>query len=174
MEDDRGAYDNAKRAGFEPFLSLPSRTRERLELAVFFGPWDHDERPDLVRHGWSVKQPSEVTSSAQAYQRYIQESRGEFSCAKPSCVRMQNRWVSVRSLCYLASGKPAVVQYTGPSHCLPDAKGMIRFKTLEEAARMLDALGKDYDAHCRDARALVEEHFDGRKVMSRVLERVLD
>jgi hypothetical protein len=87
---------------------------------------------------------------------------------------MQNRWVSVRSLCYLASGKPAVVQYTGPSHCLPDAKGMIRFKTLEEAARMLDALGKDYDAHCRDARALVEEHFDGRKVMSRVLERVLD
>jgi len=174
MEDDRGAFDNAKRAGFLPFLSLPALTREKLELAAFFGDWDHDERPDLIQHGWSVKDPTEVTSTPDAYQHYIQESRGEFSCVKPSCVRMQNAWLSVRTLCYMASGKPAVVQHTGPSRYLPDARGLFRFTTLDEAARMLDTIGKDYDMHCRDARALVEERFDSRKVAAPILEKALN
>ena len=107
------------------------------------------------------------------YQRYIQESRGEFSCAKPSCVRLQNAWVSDRTLCYLASGKPAVVQHTGPSRFLPDAAGLCRFRTLEEAVHCLETVAADYERHCRLARALAEELFDARKVVARVLERAL-
>ena len=71
------------------------------------------------------------------YQRYIQESRGEFSCVKPSCVRLQNAWISDRTLCYLASGKPAVVQNTGPSAFLPESEGIFRFHTMEEAVEAL-------------------------------------
>jgi hypothetical protein len=67
----------------------------------------------------------------------VRSSRGEFSCAKPAYVLFDTAWVSDRTLCYLASGKPAVVQYTGPSRFLPDGEGLFRFRTFDEAARSL-------------------------------------
>jgi len=81
--------------------------------------------------------------------------------------------MSDRTICYLASGKPAVVQHTGPSKFLPDATGLFRFRTLEEAARMLDAVAADYDRQCRLARALAEEYFDARKNLAKVLSETL-
>ena len=107
------------------------------------------------------------------YQRYIQESRGEFSCVKPSCLRLQNAWISDRTLCYLASGKPAVVEHTGQSRFLPDASGLFRFRSLEEAARSLELVASDYESQCQLARQLAEEYFDATKVVGHVLERAL-
>jgi hypothetical protein len=171
MPDESGHYDNSKRAGFAPFLDVPALTRQRLELAV--PVIEHDERLALLRRGWCVRSASEVAASALAYRRYVQASRGEFSCAKPSYVRMQTAWLSDRTVCYLASGKPAVVQHTGPSRYLPDADGLFRFRTPREAAAMVEAAAADYDRHCRAARALAEAHFDARRVVARMLECVL-
>jgi hypothetical protein len=173
VEDGKETYRNDKRAGFQPFLDLPGRTRQLLELALCFGDGDEDEREGLLQRGWRVRAAGEVASTPWAYQRYIRSSRGEFSCAKPSTVRMQNAWISDRTLCYLASGKPAVVQHTGPSRSLPDAAGLFRFRTLEEAARHLETAAADYEHHSRLARALAEEIFDAREVATRVLERAL-
>ena len=86
---------------------------------------------------------------------------------------MRNAWISDRTLCYLASGKPAVVQHTGPSRFLPDAAGLFRFHTPEEAAHCLESAAADYERHCRFARTLAEEHFDARRVVHRVLELAL-
>jgi hypothetical protein len=88
-------------------------------------------------------------------------------------VYLENAWISDRTLCYLASGKPAVVQYTGPSRFLPDAAGLFRFRDLEEAARYLEMAAADYERQCGLARALAEEYFDARKVVGRVLELAL-
>ena len=88
-------------------------------------------------------------------------------------MRLANAWVSDRTLCYLASGKPAVVQHTGPSRFLPDDEGLFRFRDLEEAARCLEAATADYERQSRQARALAEEFFDARKLAKRVLERAL-
>ena len=85
-------------------------------------------------------------------------------------MKFQNAWVSDRTLCYLASGKPAVVQNTGPSALLPNGEGMFRFSTLEEAADALVAVNTDYERHCRAARDLTEAHFDARKVLERMIE----
>src|SRR5262249_11504230 len=134
---------------------------------------EEEERRTLEGHGWRVCHSFAVASTPWDYQKYIQNSRGEFSCVKPSCVRLQNAWVSDRTLCYLASGKPAVVQHTGPSCILPDAAGLFRFRDLQEAARCLETAAADYDNQCRLARALAEEYFDARKVVRRVLERAL-
>lgn len=82
-------------------------------------------------------------------------------------------WVSDRTICYLASGKPAVVQHTGPSSFLPDTGGVFRFRTIDEAISYLDSAVENYEENCRLARALAEEYFDARKVVSRVLERAL-
>jgi hypothetical protein len=173
VDDDQGGYANDKRTGFQPFLDLPRFTNVPLELALSLGGAE-EERRDLERRGWSVREAHEIVASPPDYRQYIQRSRGEFSCAKPSCVLLQNAWVSDRTLCYLASGKPAVVQHTGASRLLPDAEGLFRFQTAAEAARHLETVAADYEHQCRLARALVEEHFDAPRVASRLLEHALD
>jgi hypothetical protein len=173
IEDAGELYRNDKRSGFLPYLDLPKCTRQPLELALCLAPEEEEDRTMLLERGWRVRHAHTVTSTPWDYRRYVQESRGEFSCAKPSCLHMQNAWISDRTLCYLASGKPAVVQHTGPSRFLPDSSGLFRFRNLDEAVRCLDAAAADYDRQCRLARALVEEHMDARKVVACVLEQVL-
>jgi hypothetical protein len=170
-----GYYGNDKRHGFLPFLDLPSRTRQPVELALNLGQGTEAvvERRSLEARGWRVRDSYEVAGTPADYQRYIQRSRGEFSAVKPSCVRLQNAWISDRTLCYLASGKPAVVQHTGPSRFLPERAGLLRFETLEQAASMLEEAAADHERHSRLARALVEEHFDAASVVRRLLERAL-
>ena len=164
---------NNKRDGFVPYFDLPRLTSQPLELALRL--WEHRdaERRELEQRGWRIVHAYDVSATPADYQRYIQGSRGEFSCAKPSCISFQNAWISDRTLCYLASGKPAVVEHTGPSRILPDAAGLFRFRTVEEAARHLETVAGDYERQSQLARALVEEHFDARKVVGSVLERAL-
>ena len=172
MEEGGEGYANDKRSGFLPFLALPQRTTPPLELALCMQD-DDDEWEILREHGWRTRYSWEVASTPRDYQQYIQGSLGEFSCVKPSCVRLQNAWISDRTLCYLASGKPVIVQHTGPSRFLPDSAGLFRFHDIEEAARLLEMVVADYEQQCRLARALAEEYFDARKVIGCVLERAL-
>lgn len=173
-EEDHGeVYENDKRSGFLPYLDLPRRTRQPLELALCLE--EDDEGWDVLRERrWRVRDAQDVARTPWSYQRYIQDSLGEFSCAKPSCVRFQNAWISDRTVCYLASGKPCIVQHTGPSSFLPDSSGLFRFRTMEEAVAFLDMAVADYGEQCHRARALAEEYFDARKVVRGVLERALD
>lgn len=164
------SFGNRKRDGFFPFLDVPRRAAVPLELAVSYA------EPDLALlrdRGWRVADALNVAATPWDYQRYIRASRGEFSCAKPSCVRLQNAWISDRTLCYLASGKPAVVQHTGKSRFLPDAEGLLRFRGVAEAVQHLEALVTCYERHAKLARALAEEYFDSKKVASSILNRAL-
>jgi hypothetical protein len=171
--DAHSYYDNTKRTAFFRFLDLPRKTPQPLELALCLADTDGGDRSVLEQRGWRVRHAQEVAGSPERYRSYVQRSRGEFSWAKASCVRLQNAWVSDRSLCYLASGKPVVVQHTGPSAVLPDGEGMFRFHTASEAARALDAVNADYERHCRAARCLAEQHFDANPVVGRMLEVAL-
>jgi hypothetical protein len=187
-------YQNNKRVSFMEFAELASLTDQPLELALALGiknPEEEYQPPDpgadstldyqgdakdksiLEGYGWKVRLASDVAGSPGDYRHYIQASRGEFSCAKPSCMRFQNAWVSDRSLCYLASGKPVVVQHTGPSQFLPESEGMFRFRTMDDALGAIDAVNSAYRFHCDAARALAEQHFDGEKVMESVLNAAL-
>ena len=167
-------YENTKRVTFLEYKGLPSLTPQRLELALFLcTELDHRERRLMERHGWTIHHSRDVAGSPERYQAYIQGSRGEFSCAKPTCMKFQNAWVSDRTLCYLASGKPVVVQDTGPSACLPNGEGMFRFSTPWQAVDALAAMNADYERHSRAARALAETHFDAAKVAARILESAL-
>jgi len=165
--------DNNKRAAFLAYSDLPLRTSTPLELALCLAPGDEEEGRLLEERGWKIRHAWTVSSEPEQYRAYIQQSRGEFSVVKPSCVWLNNAWISDRTLCYLASAKPAVVQDTGPSRFLPYSEGLFRFRTLEEAARALTAVESDYERHCRLARELAEEHFDAQKVVGGVLERAL-
>jgi hypothetical protein len=161
-----------KRTAFMPFLDLPLLTGCDLELALDLHSED-DQRTRLEERGWRVVNAHVVASTPWEYQSYIQGSLGEFSCAKPSYVKLETAWVSDRTLCYLASGKPAVVQHTGQSRFLPDSAGIFRFRGLKEAAECVERVLVDYEHQCKLARNLAEEYFDARKVVANVLERAL-
>ena len=178
--------DNTKRIAFLEFVDLPRYVQRPLELALYLvdrdpggqarrkqADQDAADRALLERHGWRVRDSRDVAGSPDAYRTYVQASRGEFSCAKPSCMAFRNAWVSDRSVCYLASGKPVVVQDTGPSKYLPNGEGMFRFNSVPEAAAALDALESDYTRQCDAARALAETHFDARRVLEGALNAVL-
>src|SRR5690606_13117164 len=100
---------------------------------------------------------------------YVQASRGEFSCAKPSVIKASPGWISDRTICYLASGRPAVAQGAGAERHLPATRGLHFFASAEEAAEALRAVEADYARACREARALAEEHFSTRVVIPRLL-----
>jgi hypothetical protein len=174
IELDGEAVCNDKRSAFLEYADLPARTNQVLEMAVTLDDYTAEtDVPILERGGWSVRDAWEACPTPEHYRAYIQGSWAEFSCAKPSCALLANAWISDRTICYLASGKPAVVEHTGASRFLPDAEGLLRFRDLDEAAAAIEAVEADYERHSRLARELAEEHFDGEKVVRRALEAAL-
>jgi hypothetical protein len=169
--EDSALVENTKRVAFLSFKDLPRHTPQPLELALWI--LDEEERQLMLDHGWRIRNSGEVAGTPEHYRSYIQQSRGEFSCAKPSCMKWQNAWVSDRTLCYLASGRPVVVQDTGPSAILPNGVGMFRFSTIEEAVEALAAVNEDYPRHRRAARELAESFFDGRRILTALLDEAL-
>ena len=168
-------YDNNKRASFLRFVDLPERTDASLELALnvdLEARCDAEDFSLLESKGWRVRHAHEVAGTPEDYQKYIQGSRGEFSCAKASCMKFQNAWISDRTLCYLATGRPAVVEYTGPSAILPNGLGLIRFSSLEEAAAGLAEVAGNYAVHARAARELADL-FDARRVAETIMDHCL-
>jgi hypothetical protein len=176
---------------FLRFLELPRLTGQPLELALClderpeseararrnaYGDYlgDPADRKRLEEHGWRVRRAHEVAGSPESYQKYIQGSRGEWSAAKPSCMRFRNAWISDRTLCYLATGRPAVVQDTGPSAYLPNGEGLFRFSTLDEARAAFAAIDADYGLHSRAAREMAEAWFDSSRIVAGILNEALD
>jgi glycosyltransferase involved in cell wall biosynthesis len=110
-----------------------------------------------------------VARTPDDFRRYVQGSRGEFGCAKPSYVRTRPGWVSDRTVCYLASGRPCVAEDTGAARHLPASAGLRFFATTEEAADAIAAIEADYTASARAARALAEEVFSTSVVLPGLL-----
>src|SRR5205809_303284 len=167
-------YENTKRVAFLQFADLLRLTHQPLELALFLRT-DRDlaEQRDWQSRGWRIRHSRDVAATPEAYQSYIQQARGEFSCAKPSYIKLQTAWVSDRTACYLASGKPVVVQDTGPSAFLPNGEGMFRFATPEQAAKAFEVINRDYEKHCRAARQIAETFFDAKQVVREVLRQAM-
>lgn len=81
--------------------------------------------------------------------------------------------MSDRTLCYLASGKPAIVEYSGELGLPVDACGLLQFRNPQEAADALEEVEADYERYSRGARALAEDRFDAPRVARALLEEAL-
>jgi hypothetical protein len=165
-----GVRYGMKSDSFGPYLDLPQRTGQRLELAIGSTTAPRDR---LRAIGWHLINPLEPTRDPWTYQRYLQQSKAEFTVAKHGYVISRSGWFSERSAAYLASGRPVLTEDTGFSDWLPIGNGLLAFSTPEEALAGIDAINSRYASHCRAARAVAEEHFDARKVLSALLERAL-
>src|SRR5678816_4790657 len=64
----------------------------------------------LREHGWETVNAMDVSKSLWDYRAFIQGSRAEFGVAKHAYVSYCSGWFSDRTECYLAAGRPALVQ----------------------------------------------------------------
>ena len=126
----------------------------------------------LCGKGWRLRNPLEVTHDPWTYQKYIQDSKAEFSVAKHGYVVTRCGWFSERSAAYLASGRPVVIQDTAFSDWLQTGVGVIAFNTAEEAIAGIEEINRRYEFHCRAARDIAEAYFDSKKVLTRLIESV--
>ena len=97
-------------------------------------------------------------------------SGAEFSVAQGIYVETESGWFSDRTVRYLASGKPALVQDTGFSRNYPTGEGLVAFRTMDEAVTGAERITRDYDEHARAARAIAETYFDSDRVLGQLLE----
>jgi hypothetical protein len=160
-----GDVDGQKDREFLKILDLPARTAAPIELAIN-GP-----REFLRQHGWRCRDAFAVSHNCAVYREYLRASLGEFSVAKHAYVQTNSGWFSDRTECYLASGRPAVVQDTGFSTHLPTGEGLFAYRTVDEACAGLEAIQAHYDRHARAARDLALAHFAPEAVLPALLER---
>jgi hypothetical protein len=152
-----------KREEFLKFVELPKRCGERLNLVLDIPPHDPDLE-SLAQQGWIIHSPAVVESPA-AYREWILGSAGEFSCAKGVYVGTRSGWFSDRTACYLAAGRPAIVQDTGLAELLPSGAGLLLVANVEEACEALRAVRRNPALHARAARALAERYLASEVVL---------
>ena len=148
---------------FVKYIDLPSRTTQKFELAIN-GP-----QKLLRAHGWDTVDAMHVSRTLSDYREFVHRSRAEFGVAKHTYVSTRCGWFSDRTECYLASGRPALVQDTGWSAHLPSGEGLLAFSTPEQALAGIDRINSNYAAHAARAAEIAAAHFEATHVLTRLL-----
>lgn len=170
----RGRSYGQKDVEFMRFLELPRFVAPTvLEIAVGPGKTRKTPRDLLTYKGWRLVDPAEVCFDLDTYRNYIASSTAEWSVAKNGYVVGRPGWFSCRSACYLAAGRPVIVQDTGFTTVLPVGEGILSFTTLAEAIEAIQKVEGNYARYAKPARAIAEEYFNSDKVLSRLIEEAL-
>ena len=165
----KGKTYGTKELEFPKVENIPSRIKSLFEIAVGGNDAPREFWQEL---GWRVIDSHDISKTADDYRTYIQSSRGEFSVAKNVYVDTRSGWFSCRSICYMAAGKPVVLQDTGFAKYIPTGKGVLVFSTLDEAVEAIENVESDYDAHCQAARQIAKEYFSAEVVLKELLNKI--
>lgn len=165
----RGVWYGQKAEEFLRLIELPRRVNVPLELCLAIHPNEPDYN-QLGANGWRLTAPRQHCATPDAYRQYIQGSRGEFTVVKHGYAAGRSGWFSDRSACYLASGRPVIVQDTGIGKYLATGCGLLTFKDLDSAATAIARVEQDYAQHTDGARAFARQYLDARVVLARWLE----
>ncbi len=158
----------SKSREFLRFISAPKRSGETFELATNIN--DAKTRANFERRGWRLTSPLQMSVDYWLYRDYIQRSKGEFTVAKDQYVRLHTGWFSDRSVCYLAAGRPVIIQETGFTKIYGGKAGLLSFRSLGEIVDAVKIINADYAKHSRAARALAREFFEAKKVLKSILD----
>lgn len=178
---------------FRRYLDLPGRVKP-ASMEVALGEIQHAEwqsdgteagsapvspagrrsvRQAMEEAGWHVVRAGVACPGLDGYRRYIETSAAEWSVAKHGYVVGQPGWFSCRSACYLAAGKPVVVQNTGFDAVLPTGEGLMPFDDPEEAAAAIEEVCTNYPRHATAARDIAQGWFNADRVLSSLVERAM-
>ena len=164
----KGVLYGQKDREFPKFIKLPRLTSQELLVGLLGAPTEW-----LSDYGWKVVPGGQASRTPSLYHNFIQSSRAEFGVAKHGYVTTRGGWISDRSACYLASGRPVLVQNTGQEDCIPVGEGFVTFRNIDDALKGIEAINADYKRHSRSARALAKQYFHSDKVLSTLLEEAM-
>jgi hypothetical protein len=168
VELDGRTYYWSKHVNFVKMLDVPRRAGHAVELAT-----DLNSGPDYERAlagGFSFRPVVPMSLDIDTYRSYISASRGEFTVAKDLYVSTRSGWFSDRTVCYLASGRPAVTQFTGFEKFIPAGAGLVGFADDAAAVEALREVSADYPRHARAAREIACEYFDAHRLLGEMAE----
>ena len=165
----RGVWYAQKAEAFKAVIDLPRRVSMPIEVCLSIADSDPD-LPILRANAWNLVLPRDRTRDPDSYRDYIQQSRGEFSPVRPICSLGKSGWFSDRSGCYLAAGRPVVMEDTGLGRHVPVGLGLLTYVDVETAAQCLEAVQRDYARHAAAAREFAREHLDSDRVLTRILK----
>jgi hypothetical protein len=157
---------------FRKFADIPLKTRRKFSFALDIDPSETADIALLKQGGWTLIHPREAAANPDAYQRFIAESAAEFMSAKNMYVQSKSGWISDRSICYLASGRPVLAQDTEIEKYGPTGKGLLLFSNSDEAVERVRELDADYADHAREARQLAENLFASDRVLPALLKKL--
>jgi hypothetical protein len=166
-----GVRYGLKADAFLPYIDLPSRTGPIFELAIGGAS---TPRPLLRSKGWELVDPLEITRDPWKYEAFIRNSKAEFGVVKHGYMVSRSGWFSERSSCYLASGRPVLMQDTGFTDWMDAGLGVVSFGNFEDAVVGIESINSRYDEHCRAAREIAAAYFDYRHVLPKLLEEALN
>jgi len=152
---------------FRRFWDLPRYSPYRYEIALAIHPGDDADRRALLERGWTLTDPEVAAGGTDPFRDYVQGSAAEFSVAQGVYVGTRCGWFSDRTVRYLASGRPALVQDTGFGEVLPTGLGLVPFATIEEAITRADGIVDRYAEHSAAARQIAERYFAAEVVLDR-------
>jgi hypothetical protein len=167
----KGKYYEAKVPEFEKFRALPKRTSLPLLMAV---GGDKVELDPLRADGWNIVPGANVTLTTEDYMKFIGNSAGEWSVAKNIYVDTNSGWFSCRTACYLAAGRPAVVQDTTWSRFIPSGRGVIAFRTMDECLAALNEVTVHPIEHRAAAYEIAREYLAPDRVLPPMLDQILN
>ncbi|HEY4257761.1 MAG TPA: hypothetical protein VGM66_11155, partial [Candidatus Udaeobacter sp.] len=159
----------SKSREFLRFIAAPKKAGETFELATNI---EHPAtRRTFERNGWCLCCPLQMSVDYWLYRDYIQRSKGEFTVAKDQYVRLNTGWFSDRSACYLAAGRPVIIQETGFTKTYGGEAGLLSFRSTSEIAEAVKRINADYAKHSRAAYEVAREFFEAEKVLKSILNR---
>jgi len=159
----------SKSREFLRFISAPKKSGETFELATNIE--DEKTRAKFLRSGWRLHSPLQLSVDYWLYHDYIRRSKGEFTVAKDQYIRLNTGWFSDRSACYLAAGRPVIIQETGFTKIYRGKAGLLSFRSLSEIVDAVKIINADYAKHSRAARTLAREFFEAENVLKSILDR---
>lgn len=166
----KGVDYRTKVPEYEKFHDLPRRL-PLIPLALAIG--GHKTPIEQIRtDGWRMIDAQTATLTPRSYLKFIGDSRGEWSVAKNVYVGTRSGWFSCRTACYLAAGRPAVVQDTGWSGYVPSGEGVIAFATMDQAIAALREVAGNYPRHARAAFDIARQYLAPDKVLPPMIEAI--
>jgi hypothetical protein len=159
----------SKSREFIRFVTAPKKSGETFELATNIK--DQPTRAKFESNGWRLESPLQLSVDYWLYRDYIRRSKAEFTVAKDQYVRLNTGWFSDRSVCYLAAGRPVVIQETGFTRHYGGDAGLLAFRSLGEIVEAVKMINADYAKHSRAARQIAREIFEAEKVVKSLLDR---
>ncbi len=155
----------------DALLELPRRVRAPLWIVL--PTRDAEIGARLAQAGWTVRDRATLEASLSSYRAHVVGSQAAISFLEGSGGGGVGIWLSAHSACFMAAGRPVLVDESGEGSWLPRGGGVLGVADADAAVEALERVRSHLPRHSREARAVAAQVCHYRVVLPRLLERAL-